>query len=47
MKHGALTSREIWRSYQMEIDEKRKAKEKYRSYFSSLSSLKKTLSFMR
>ena len=47
MKNGALTSREIWRSYQLEIEERRKAKEEFNPYFNSLSHLKKTLGFMR
>lgn len=46
-KYGPLTSREIWRSYQIEIDEKKSKKQEFTPYFPSLSKLKLTLSFMR
>jgi hypothetical protein len=42
-----LTSREIWRSYQITVEDFRSNKIKFTSYFSSLSNLKRTLAFMR
>lgn len=42
-----MTSREIWRSYQISVEEKKSKKEQFTNYFTSLSNLKRTLGFMR